>query len=183
MAKGITNKQWLNLVIIIISALVLAFMLLGRFFNIAVEQSHKREKSRLGQPSLIIKEKPNILKLVMIDFGLNKVVLNAEELWVDENQANTTISESDELNEITERWEHLLSAPFIENTWDKQVEPKVRATVLLYFKNKQQPLILKVEGVNSKEKIGDVRVTFIASGKQIILHDLTFSQLVYEDSQ
>lgn len=179
MAKGITERQWLNLVIIIISALILAFMLLGRFLNVAVDRSDEREIKRLEQPPLITFEKP---QLVMIDFGLKKVVLNAENQWIEDNQTEDH-NNSHQLNVIIKRWQHLLSTPFVENKWEQAVSPKVRATVLLYFKNKSQPLIIKVEALNSKEQKGDLQITFIATAKTMLVHDLAFSELVYMVAQ
>ncbi len=183
MAKGITERQWLNLVIIIISALILAFMLLGRFLNVAVDQSSEREQQRLEYPPLIIEEKPHKLKLTMIDFGLYEAFLNSEDQWVEENKVNHSAGNNGELSEIAKRWEMLLSEPFVENVWDQKIIPKVRATVLLYFKDTSQPLIIKVEALNSKEELGNLRITFIATGKKMLLHDLAFSQLIYKAVQ
>lgn len=52
------QKQWLNIVIIVISALILMFMLIGRFMNRAVEEAeHQTTQNEELLP--VEKKQPN----------------------------------------------------------------------------------------------------------------------------
>jgi len=44
------QKQWLNIVIIVISAMILVFMLIGRFMNRAVEDADRRASEQQNKP-------------------------------------------------------------------------------------------------------------------------------------
>ena len=80
MSKGITQRQWLNIVIIILSGLILVFMLLGRFMDQAVDESNARASTRVAAQKQIAQQ---LLQLRMIDFGFQRIILIQSEWHVE----------------------------------------------------------------------------------------------------
>ncbi len=129
MAKSKTTQNWLNLVIIAISALILAFTLLGRFFESGEQPSDSTTEYSAQH-----------YELVGIDFGQ----LQLEKKQTTWRAKPDGVISAQQLQQLIQHWQQLLTL-----TPDRQ-EPPADAeilsanTVLLYFDGQTTPVICKV---------------------------------------
>ncbi len=173
MAKGVTQSQWLNIIIIIISALVLAFMLMGKWMDGSTKQPNleKQEialnKIDFGRFQLLLKNKQNI------NTQLESKKTNNETLWV--VQPSSALSNSD-IKEIVLIWQQILSRPLQSTINIQQNNPLYLATVLLSFSNSKTPLVaqliqIKFSG-NSTKKITTI-AKFVSTDQFVDISDLS----------
>lgn len=147
MAKPNPQKNWLNLVIIIVSGLILAFTLLGKFFESGVPAEPAVDSRQTQQ-----------FELVGIDFG---------ELQLKKNSDRWTLLPKGSLDQkqlelITSQWDLLLNKDVQEPRTDGAVSIQSASTVLLYLKGETRPIICKVVLAETQ-----TYVEFLASGQKI----------------
>ncbi|MCF6192753.1 MAG: hypothetical protein L3J46_00260 [Kangiellaceae bacterium] len=163
------QSRWLNIIIIVISAMILVFMLLGRFLG-----------SGLDEPSSQALPLPN---LRLIDFGSLKLVnesnrwqsdhfLNAKKNDKENSQAKNTVTLNSQYSKIAGEWQRLLEQPASNAV--SQVNTKVTVTyfVQLYFEESERALVVKIEGIVDKNESEPhtkrTLITFVNSNLQIL---------------
>lgn len=196
MSKVIRQKQSLNLVIIIISALVLAFMLIGRFMERSVEQSNARDESRLkSDQQYAAMNNFESIQLNEIDFGLQSIrfrSLEKAKKTVMEWQVLPELSMSDETaEELATQWLNILQQPIEPSIKPQYNDLLAGATVLLYFAELSKPLVAKIALVSEQTPVnGDqqnsgiyskISIRFVSTGQQIIIANLSLEQLLPEN--
>ncbi len=170
MSKGITQSQWLNIVIIVISGLILAFMLIGRFMNQAVDESHIEQSTQQS------------LRLTRIDFGGQQIILQPLEKssqpalkWSVKPVSSLSAKK---VEELVSAWQQVLAMPVEPSYQHQQANYSPIATVLLYFAKRAQPLIAKVEVVNHQNHQQPIVISFVSTGQQLVIKDLIVRQLI-----
>lgn len=148
MSKGITQKNWLNIVIIVISGLVLTFTLLGKFMDREVNRQIIESKERQS------------FQIAVIDFGAFKLI-NQDPVW---SVVPSTNIEQSKIDFLVQSWKTVLAANMVEVELIETQNLSSLGTVLIYFSQKQAPLVIKVEQLNSA-----LLLSFVSSGKQFIV--------------
>ncbi len=184
MSKGITQSQWLNIVIMVISGLILAFMLLGRFMNRAVDEFDDRESGAKIISSQLINQQ--LLQLNRIDFGTLRMTLDQPRQSLQPiskwSVAPMNSLSAKEIEQLVNRWQQILAIPTSRLYLDEATDYNPVATVLLYFAETTNPLVAKVEiesvldGNTSRKPI--IYITFVSTGQQVVFKDLSLSQLI-----
>jgi len=163
------QSRWLNIIIIVISAMILVFMLLGRFLGSGLDE-------RPGQTMPF----PN---LTLIDFGTIKLVnknkrwqtdhfLSAKNNDSENGQPEKTVAQNPQYSKLAFEWQRLLEQP--ANNSVSPVNTTVIATyfVQLYFAGNEQALVVKVESIVDKNKsllkAKRTLITFVNSNLKII---------------
>ncbi|MDH5433469.1 MAG: hypothetical protein OEY19_05955 [Gammaproteobacteria bacterium] len=130
--KNIKERQWLNLMIILVSAMFMMFVLAGKIMNDS-KIDNEAPTIDLQQP-----------ELVEIDFGYIRLVKRNDH-WI-----NTQDKLSEDISRrIALNWESMLDDDSIESVPNMDENQINSHNVLLFFKDKQIPLMCKV--VQSKE--------------------------------
>ena len=131
MARLTKQQQWLNIIIISISALVLAFVLLGKFMG--------------NNFSNVPGESINV-ELKAIDFGDRRLTLvedknsSISSHW---KAVPNDILSQEEINKLITSWRWLLNQSFDSmNKVDDEVISGM--TVLVFFKDIDQPMVIRV---------------------------------------
>ncbi len=183
MSKGLKQKQWLNIIIIVISGLILAFTLIGRFMNSAVDEYEVREKARnlAAEEEQITRQS---LQLKTIDFGFlritNKANTAANPEWVAEPREliSTETAES-----LVAQWQQILNKPAKPSEQNEHSEYLSGATVLLFFTETAQPVIAKVDLLKGQPVSSNLKVTFVSTGQTIIINNSQLKQLIPSQQQ
>lgn len=180
MAKKTAEKQWLNVVIIVISALILAFTLLGNLMNRAEDSSTENEQQSVQNQPLSAEHdrsmsaKTPSLQLRMIDFGEQKVILGHSK-W----QLSPNFNLSDrKLAVLVGAWQSLLHQSVNPERKIESVDSLSVQMVQLFFKNSQRPLIAKVELVTDSKGQQKTMISFQSTGQQIIKSRDFFVKLI-----
>lgn len=118
--RSLTQQQWTNLIIFVISALVILFIFVGKVMERNIEKQNNVDRS---------------IELVRIDFG-------DFEVWREQVGWQSTSSQitSVEARAIADRWQSLMNQPGKRYT----TLPPGGRTVLLYLTNYQQPVVCKI---------------------------------------
>ncbi len=118
--RGLTQQQWTNVIIFVMSVMVLLFFFIGKVMERNID---KQEMS----------DRP--VELVRIDFG-------GVEIWRENQNWLTTESrlKPNEARLIAEQWQRLVNQP--GETY--QSLPSGGRTVLLYFSSVPQPVVSKI---------------------------------------
>jgi hypothetical protein len=148
MSKGINQKSWLNIVIISISALILAFTLLGRFFDSGT--------SSTLQPELTTHV--SMLQLSALDFG-NIQIKKRISIWQVIPQDAIDLQQA---KSIFGQWQTLLTSDLPNDIATEPNEIESASTVLLYLEGQANPIVCKV--IIAKHI---ALVEFLASGHKI----------------
>ncbi len=161
----VKEKQWLNIIIVVISAMILAFSLLGKFMNGGLD-SHSSEAA--ATPILNA-----------IDFGPIKITHSANDGWqpdpyisLGKNTPQASNSHITDYSKIAEQWQAILTQRRYQSV--PLAERHVNKTyfVQLYFVEQTQPLIVKIELVTVKEMAKETSpqalITFVTSNWQIL---------------
>jgi len=176
------QSRWLNIIIIVISAMILVFMLLGRFLGSGLD-----EKPSQALPL------PN---LRLIDFGSLQLV-NENKRWysnhflsakmnnTENSQSENVITLNPQYSKIADEWQELLEQP--ANNAESPINTRVIATyfVQLYFEGTEQALVVKVESItDNNEPMQNVKhtlITFVNNNLQII-ESVEFLEKILPDS-
>ena len=168
MSKGLTQRQWLNMVIIIISALILAFMLIGQVMNKSVDKvAGNVEQTPFRQ----------IMSLREIDFGSQKLVLQTKSATSWTVIPNNSLT-SEEIFKLVKNWQNVLVEPITPSLKNIKNIASPVTTVLLFFSESTQPLIVKIGGINRPEGQKLVSLLFIGSEQQEIIKPLSLEQFL-----
>ncbi|MBV1910976.1 MAG: hypothetical protein KUG78_16875 [Kangiellaceae bacterium] len=159
MSKGINQKSWLNIVIIVVSGLILAFTLLGRFMD--------RSTLPTDRPTQVGQEKG--YQIARLDFGAFRLI-KKNSIWrfIPADNLNQQLAE-----ETVIAWQELLdsSAEDISKQSGHSWEPL--ATVLIYLTEIDTPLIVKIDRTQEYTML-----TFLSSGREIILDSVEVERLL-----
>jgi len=171
--KRVTQEsRWLNVIIIVISAMILAFSLLGKFMG-----------SGLDEKPAQVMPLPN---LRVIDFGSIKLI-NDNQQWRSEtssssaevdrpgqqsNLSQKTAEQELRYSKIAAQWHQLLEQPAESATSLGSTRVENTYFVQLYFKGRDQALIVKVESVSNKNEASEdhnqTLITFVNSNLQLV---------------
>lgn len=179
MNKGMTQSQWLNIVIIIISALILAFTLIGRFMDRAVDDSDARQivaedsRHQISEPTM---------QLTSIDFGTLRIFLKPQEAHsklalIGSVEPKGALTEK-QIKALIERWQKILMMPAQSLSQASSINYLPIATILLYFAETAQPIVAKVTASDKIESTPLISVRFVSTGQQIIIDNLPIDQLL-----
>lgn len=184
MSKGVTQSQWLNLVIIIISALVLAFTLIGRFMHKAADEAGARQSivedthQQISEP---------MMQLMSIDFGTlrisqakNKDRSKSGVTWSAEPKGAMT---QQRIKVLVDRWQKILTLPVTALNQQALTNYSSIATVLLYFADTAQPLVAKVLVSEKNNPTQFIKIRFVSTSQQIIIEDLPLEYLLPQQSE
>ncbi len=149
MAKPNQHKTWLNIVIITVSGLILAFTLLGKFFDSGTSAQATIDQSATYQ-----------YELVGIDFGQLQLKKDSDS-WRSEPKGSLNQTQ---LELISSQWELLLSKDIQKTSLDRELSIQSASTVLLYLKDETRPIICKVFFAGEY-----AIVEFLASGQKLQL--------------
>jgi len=166
------EKQWLNIIIIVISAMILIFTLLGKFMEKGVND---RPNDLLILPSAKIT--PSALPaptLTSVDFGAIKIVAS-EKGWRQiasstdlekESPAEAGIQDSN-YSKIAEQWQVILTRPN-----DQLVSLENYDVVTTYFAQisllkQDRPIVVKLELVTSGNQRYTL-LTFVSANVQLV---------------
>jgi len=158
MAKQTKQQQWLNVIIISISALVLAFVLLGRFMNVSSPTKVEEPKNTGAASNIELRE---------LDFGSQRLVLVKSSLnqlsdYVWQAIPNDSITQQETIKLIS-NWKLLLTETVDAETNDSR-EVISGVTVLLYFTDLETPVLVRV-----KEQTEQYLIQFISTGQIVII--------------
>lgn len=128
----LNQRNWLNIIIFTISALFLIFILLGKVLN------------QSTQTITTIQESQVQAELMQIDFGYMQITLHDSE-W---SSSVEGISKK-QIDDVVSHWKALLKRP----TKTRGSTPLVAETILLFFSNQAQPVIVKVSRPDNKTMI------------------------------
>jgi hypothetical protein len=173
MSNKNNQKQWLNIVIITISTLILALTLLGRFIEKGVDKAENKlaaQSSEQSAQQAITEEASN--HLVKIDFGRYQWSLIEKE-WRAAPAGESVI----DMNSVIERWQLVLDEPLAEGVEDVVIEPSKGQMVLLYLSNSEMPLVVKIE-TGSKAGQAGLLLSFVAHEQFVWLPETQWRQLV-----
>jgi hypothetical protein len=174
MGKVNIHKQWLNIVIITISALILALTLLGRFIGQGVdkaERSEERRVSNLQANEHRDSETNNALK--MIDFGHYQLFQDNQK-WL--STPDDFVS-SKVIAETLESWRLVLEQS-LQDESDLVIANKMTGKmVLIYFSNTEQPIVIKIESALKNGQTG-VLLSFVALDQYVWLPQFSLQQLI-----
>lgn len=167
------QKQWLNIVIITISTLILALTLLGRFIEKGVDKAENRLASESSkQTDQQSKAEAISNHLVKIDFGGYQWLLSDGE-WRSIPDDENSI----DMSSVIKRWQLVLDEPLAEAFEDVIIEPSKGKMVLLYLSNSEIPLVVKVETGSKAEQKG-LLLSFVAHEQFVWLPDVQWQQLL-----
>ncbi len=179
MSKGVTQNQWLNIVIIIISALVLAFTLIGRFMDKTANESDTRQIAAVNDS---LKMSVPSMQLTSIDFGTMRISRKRQKnqstlafAWFAKPKSSLNQTQ---INRLVDGWQKILTMPAESLSQPAPINFLPIATVLLYFAETAQPIITKVEVSNKVELTPSINIRFVSTGQQIIIEDLPLAQLL-----
>jgi len=182
MSQNRQVKKWLNIIIIVISALVLAFTLIGKLME--------RDKSQPIEKNSIYFNRANstqttTLTLEKIEFEkLSLLLQDGWQLSHKENDAALELSPS-RIEEIQSLWQQILllqTRPTKLNSENKQSVSDTDLDVLasyrvkLYFKSRQNPLLVKVKRIKT-DKSEATQILFPELGQQIRVQGFYFKRL------
>ena len=142
----LTQRQWLNVMIIVISAMFLLMVVIGKIMNPAEPSPDNVRDS---------------YHLERLDFGSVQIQL-VEQQW----RAQGIALNPQQAAKIAQRWQKLLTSP-VEA---KLNLPSRGKTVLLYLNGIRQPIICKI-GVIDQHMI----ISFIDSGHQFKMPETEIS--------
>ena len=147
MTKPNQHKNWLNVVIITISGLILAFTLLGKFFD-------------SGLPTESMTDSPQVhqFELIKIDFGQLQLHKSSDS-WISQPIGSL---EQTQIDLIASQWDLLLTKEIQKNSVSGEFSVQSASTVLLYLRGESRPIICKVV-IASKLAF----VEFLASGQKV----------------
>ena len=159
MAKTTKQQTWLNIIIIVLSGLILAFTLLGRFMT--TEEQKITANGGSGAA--------NQFQIVSIDFGSIQVK-KIDSRWV----SSSRITTSDEQAEIiATSWQQVLTSEMPTDELNNRQSFVSIATVLVYIQGTEAPLVIKVEKSNE-----DWLLTFPATGHYVSVGDQLLNNLL-----
>jgi len=174
-----TQSQWLNIVIIVISALVLGFTLIGRFVDHAVDKSDARQiiaadgGQQISAPAL---------QLTSIDFGTLQIFLKRQEAHsrfaLIGSVEPTGVLTKQQIKTLIARWQKILVMPTQPLSQSTSMRYFPIATVLLYFADTAQPIVAKVVASDKIESAPSIIIRFVSTGQQIVIDDLAIDQLL-----
>lgn len=179
MSKGISQSQWLNIVIIIISALVLAFTLIGRIMDNAVDETNARQiaatndSRQVGVP---------VMQLSSVDFGTLRITSKQQKnrqklvlIWSTEPKGVLT---QKQIKTLLDQWQKILIMQAQPVDQPASINYSPIATVLLYFAKVGQPIIAKVLVSDKIEPAPTIIVRFVSTGQQIMIDNLPIDQIL-----
>jgi len=164
------QQQWLNVIIIVISALILAFVLLGRFLD--------PDKNKIEDVSAP-------LELRLIDFGTQRLTYEPQNKAAGELLGWSVYPQSslstDEIKSLVDSWQELLSMPLQQDDikQDKRISG---VTVLLFFTGTELPLVTKVSIRNSEARDAEIIIDFIAEKRTVVVKNLSKYQFLPKQS-
>lgn len=179
MGKRISQSQWLNIVIIVISALVLAFTLIGQFMHQAVDES---DASKIVAANDSLQVSVPTIQLTSIDFGTLRISREQQK-----NQSKLAFSWSvlpkggltqQQIKLLVDRWQKILTTPVNPLEQSASINYSPIATVLLYFEETAQPIIAKVEMGDKIETTPLINIRFVSTGQQITIDNLQLDHLL-----
>lgn len=144
--SGLNQRQWLNVIIIVMSAAFLLFVLLGKMLNQAADKQQAPAES-------------SQLELQKIDFG-DFQVAKKDGQW---QSIKKEVGGSD-LIVITRQWQLLLNQ--MEKNTDSKLtleKPELERTVLLYVNYFPQPIVCKL--IQFRDKL---EIVFVNSNTKFI---------------
>jgi len=160
------QQQWLNLIIITISGLILAFVLLGRFLD--------PDKNKIEEVSAP-------MELRLIDFGAQRLVYNPQGMTSEQPDSWTVYPESslskNEIKLLVKNWQELLLMTFEQSEQDPDKNLS-GTTVLLFFEGSELPLVARVSIKNAQAESEEVVVNFIAEEKNVVIKDISNYRLL-----
>jgi len=160
------QQQWLNVIIIIISALILAFVLLGRFLD--------PDRNKIEDVSAP-------LELRLIDFGAQRLSYKPQNMEGAQLDGWSVYPESslsaDEIKLLVNSWQELLSMP-LQQSEIKQNKTISGATVLLFFSGSELPLLVRVSRKNTQSKSEEIIIDFIAEERTVVVKNLSKYQFL-----
>ena len=179
MGKGIAHSQWLNIVIIIISALVLAFTLIGRIMDNAVDESDARQIVATDDSQQV---NVPVMQLISVDFGNLRMTGKQQKIdsklgliW--STEPNGILSQK-QIKTLLDSWQKILVMPTQPLNQSISINYSPIAIVLLYFTEVAQPIIAKVELSDKIESTPTIIIRFVSTGQQIIIDELSLEQIL-----
>jgi len=175
-------KKWLNIIIIVISALVLAFMLIGKLME--------RDKNQpIEQSSTFFNHSTSTqtVTLVLQKIEFKKLSLVLQKNWqLSEKRDDSTFELSaSRIEEIQSLWQQILLLPTepininSENNHsvsDTDLEVLSSYSVKLYFKTREKPLRAKVTHLKGSQS-ETTKILFSDIGQQLNVQGFYFKRL------
>ncbi len=143
-----SKAYWLNIVILVVAAMILFLVLLGKMMN-------SGDSSKLLPTEPLQEEiSPQSLTLSIIDFGDYSFVKQSNS-WMVNGELSEGLSSRD-IEERIYQWQQLLT-----ESGDKYRKPDFGGkTILLYFANLSQPIVCKFKIVEKQ-----LNFYFVAQGQ------------------
>ena len=157
--RQLTQRQWLNIIIFVTSAMFLLMVVVGQFM-----QRTERASGELTESS-----KETKLNLSKIDFG-ETVLVREGDNW---KQTPANIQAELRVQLLGNRWLALLN----NNVSPKESDLSSGRTVLLYFSNAQTPQVVKV--IQRSDKLV---FQFLTTNQQVELFGAKINQFFPEPS-
>jgi len=159
MTKATKQQTWLNIIIIVLSGLILAFTLLGRFMSTEEQKLTANELNGAASQ----------FQIVSIDFGSIQI-RKIDSKWV----SSSRITTSDEQAEIiATSWQQVLTSEMPTDELNNRQSFASIATVLVYIQGTEVPLVIKVEMSNE-----DGLLTFPATGQYVSVGNQLLDKLL-----
>ena len=159
MPKYSLQNSWLNIVIITISGLVLAFTLLGRFMDSATQLPASPPESNQQLK----------VNIIGIDFGSQKIRYQAMQWQVEPIK---TVISNELIQKVVDNWQEILNSPQSEIKLSDIQGFEPVATVLIFLEGSQSPLVAKVE-----MRAQQLLISFILTGQKVFVEDSNKTQL------
>ncbi len=181
MSQQKATKKWLNIIIIVISALVLAFMLIGKLMERKIPSVNRGG----GESHLSVDRAQGVPQLIKIEYNATTLSFHSDGEWIsrDEPSAKQASNLSPErVEEIHSLWLQVLSQKSMP--FDKETASYLAAQsfeVKLYFLSKDRPLLARVEYLQGDQKLL-TRVVFPELKQQILLKSFYYQRLAVGDN-
>ncbi len=147
----LSQRQWLNIIIIATSAMFLIMVLIGRMFE--------------GKNTNSANDSPVINQMIKIDFGDRALILQGDQ-WID---LSAVPLPAEKIKKIINNWQSLLlkQASPIDN------ERLTGQNILLYFSQQSNPIICKVSQHNNQ-----IIFQWTQAQKQLVLENISLSDYI-----
>jgi len=176
--KNVKTTQWLNIVIIVISGLVLAFTLIGRFMDRPFHNNSVSEQTVINHSIGTDIRKPLLIAIKIFDDEQLVISLQlAPSGWKSRLLKDKPLT-SMQITETVSQWRALINQPLLNESDRQQSVALVSRKIQLYFAEKAIPLAVTINVSNNQQGELKTFIQFLSTNQLIVLPAEVFEQLV-----
>lgn len=177
--KNLKTSQWLNIVIIVISGLVLAFTLIGKFMDKPAKNNQLTEQGATSIPISNGIKKPLLVGIKIFDQNQQleaSLQLNPSG-WKEDLLGGKSLT-TEQIEQVGNQWRALINQPLLLQNDRQQSVALITKKVHLYFAEKSTPLIATINVSNNQ--LGELKtfIQFVSTQQLIVLPANAFKQLI-----